>query len=246
MMSTRLPSESRHEHCTRAPPSTSWPAAPRRQSTLGSAASSRRSARPDDAAHRAGPKDWYAPVDACRCVRARRSQMGGVHPRRRRLQLGAQLARHPSRSLVAWRSDLRLYGGRGAERGRGRHASSRHRTSSRSTGSGVRVAADAATFHERIGRRVRSRRRNTPRLRAALTFVEDARSPASPREFDGGVALSFGVRLHHAVAQVSVDESQGDAFRGAGHRADLGDDVDAVCVIIDHATSSPTIQTRSK
>jgi hypothetical protein len=53
---------------------------------------------------------------------------------------------------------------------------------------------------------------------------------------DLGVALLavVGRRLHHAVADVLVEQAQPDPLQGLGDRGDLGEHVDAVLVVLDH------------
>ena len=59
-------------------------------------------------------------------------------------------------------------------------------------------------------------------------------SEASLTLFAGfGAALLDGLR--HAVAEVIFDQAEGDGLQRPGHGRDLGQDVDAVGVVLDHA-----------
>ena len=49
-----------------------------------------------------------------------------------------------------------------------------------------------------------------------------------------GLGAAQARRIHHAVAQVVVEQSDGDRLERTGQRADLGEDVDAVLLVLDH------------
>ena len=48
-------------------------------------------------------------------------------------------------------------------------------------------------------------------------------------------------RVHDAVAEVLVDETEGDLVEGGAHGRDLGEDVDAVGVLLDQALQAPDL-----
>src|SRR5690606_16725062 len=58
--------------------------------------------------------------------------------------------------------------------------------------------------------------------------------PARLVDLLGGV-VPGGDRLVHAVVEVVVEQGEGDALEGAGRGGDLGEDVDAVRVLLHHA-----------
>src|SRR5687768_1385785 len=50
-----------------------------------------------------------------------------------------------------------------------------------------------------------------------------------------GFAATGGRRLHEAVAHVLLEQPEGDRLEGLRHGRDLGEDVDAVLLVLDHA-----------
>src|SRR3546814_989996 len=50
--------------------------------------------------------------------------------------------------------------------------------------------------------------------------------------------VAFGDGVLHAMSDVLVEEPDGDGLEGFGDGADLGEDVDAVGVFVDHATDA--------
>src|SRR4029077_18635306 len=52
--------------------------------------------------------------------------------------------------------------------------------------------------------------------------------------FGVGLVAAFGDGLRHAVAEVLVEQAERHRLQGAVDRADLGEDVDAGLVLVDH------------
>src|SRR5688572_25054164 len=50
-----------------------------------------------------------------------------------------------------------------------------------------------------------------------------------------GLPAAGGRGLHEAVAHVLLEQAQGDRLESLRHRRDLGEDVDAVLLVLDHA-----------
>jgi len=77
--------------------------------------------------------------------------------------------------------------------------------------------------------------------------IADRAASASEEAFDGGGCfvdlgvegfIAFVGGVVDAVAKVFVDEPDAHALEGLGDRADLGQDVDALGVLVDHALES--------
>jgi len=50
-----------------------------------------------------------------------------------------------------------------------------------------------------------------------------------------GVVVARARGIDHAMVQVVLDQGEGDGAQRRGHRRDLGEDVDAVLLLVDHA-----------
>ena len=59
--------------------------------------------------------------------------------------------------------------------------------------------------------------------------------PALPTQGDGGRPPAATALSLHAVTRVIVEQPEGDLVEGGLHGGDLGEHVDAVAVVLDHA-----------
>src|SRR5579859_5189823 len=76
-----------------------------------------------------------------------------------------------------------------------------------------------------------------PYLWSAGVSGSDQAGDRVGRLFDlaGGGIAALGDGLHDAVAEVFLEQAERDGLQGLGGRGDLGEDVDAVLVFIDHS-----------
>src|SRR3954447_7848508 len=91
---------------------------------------------------------------------------------------------------------------------------------------------------------------SSPQRRQSLVVPASTPEAASGPDkagdgFGGFLHLGVGLGaagldgLRHAVAEMVLDQAQGDRLQGPGHGGDLGEDVDAVGVVVDHALEPP-------